>query len=218
MTRSDGSTGILLVRHGETAWNRDAIFRGRHDVPLNATGREQARTVGSALAGRRIDVTYSSPLSRSLETARIACVSHRVEIRTHEGFLDFDYGDWTGKREIEVQEHWPMELETWTSKPSLAHPPRGETLQMVFDRCFTALEEVALCHRGEVIAIFAHRVVNKVLILGALQLGLDRFPYIVQGNCCINEIERLEDAYRIHVMNDTAHIRSAGLPLLKKDF
>jgi len=66
------STTILLIRHGETAWNREKIFRGVYDIPLNENGRDQARQVARALKGREIHAAYSSPLSRAIETAQIA--------------------------------------------------------------------------------------------------------------------------------------------------
>jgi len=91
-------------------------------------------------------------------------------------------------------------------------------LKEIFDNAFSAMEELALKHDGETIAIFSHRVVNKVLLLGALSLGLDRFPFIIQGNCCINEIERVQNGYLIERLNDTSHIRNAGIDLLKADF
>ena len=63
------STTLLLIRHGETAWNREQIFRGVYDIPLNENGRAQARHLAEALAKREIDAAYSSPLSRAQETA-----------------------------------------------------------------------------------------------------------------------------------------------------
>ena len=64
------STKILIIRHGETAWNRDRIFRGTCDIVLNENGKQQARLVAQALKGIRIDAAYTSPLSRAKEGAR----------------------------------------------------------------------------------------------------------------------------------------------------
>ena len=60
---------VVVIRHGETAWNRDEVFRGRADVPLSERGREQAQRLAGALAGRPIEAVYSSPLCRARETA-----------------------------------------------------------------------------------------------------------------------------------------------------
>jgi probable phosphoglycerate mutase len=212
------STTILLIRHGETAWNREKIFRGVYDIPLNENGRHQAGHLARALAGRRIDVAYSSPLSRAMETAQIALEPHGIEATVHDGLTDFNYGAWTGLKDEVVAQRWPEEHARWLAEPHAAHPPGGDTLQGLFDRAFASLEELAQRHAGQTVALFAHRVVNKVLVLGVLTLGLERFPFIRQDNCCLNEFERTTRGYVVVSLNDTAHIRRAGADLLKADF
>jgi len=212
------SARILIIRHGETAWNRGKIFRGTYDIPLNENGKQQAVLAAEALKDVTIDAAYTSPLSRATESAEIVTESHGISPVTHDGFIDLDYGEWTGKEDSEVAKLWPDEHNAWTTNPPSVRPPGGTTLQEVFDTSFTAMEELAQKHDNETIAIFAHRVVNKLLIIGALSLGLERFPFIIQGNCCINEIERLKSGYLIQSINDVSHIKNAGTALLKTDF
>lgn len=206
------------MRHGETAWNRNKIYRGTHDIPLNETGKEQARLAAQSLEGVRIDAAYTSPLSRARETAEIVARPHGISPVVHDGFIDMDYGEWTGKEESEAARRWPDEHAVWTTKPQAARPPGGKTLQEVFDTSFAAMDDLAARHDTQTIAIFSHRVVNKVLLIGALCLGLERFPFILQGNCCINDIERIPNGYLIHSMNDVSHIKNAGAELLQADF
>jgi broad specificity phosphatase PhoE len=71
---------IILVRHGETDWNRKEVFRGRIDVGLNRNGREQAKALAEATRTFRIDAVYSSPLSRSMETANITAEAHHLDV------------------------------------------------------------------------------------------------------------------------------------------
>ena len=66
--------------------------------------------------------------------------------------------------------------------------------------------------------MFAHRVVNKLLVLSALGLGVERFPFIRQDNCCLTELERTPDGYVLRVSNDTSHLRAPGVELLTQDF
>lgn len=212
------NTKILIIRHGETAWNRGKIFRGTYNIPLNENGRKQARLAAQALENIRIDAAYTSPLSRAKETAEIVSVPHGISPEVHDGFIDMDYGEWTGKADSEVARLWPDAHADWTAKPHTVRPPGGTTLQEVFNNSFAAMEELAEEHDHQTIAIFTHRVVNKVLIIGALSLGLERFPFIIQGNCCINEIERIQSGYLIHLINDVSHIKKAGADLLKADF
>ena len=211
-------TTVLLVRHGETAWNRGKIFRGAHDVPLNDNGRAQAGHLARALESRRIDAAYTSPLSRAAETAEIALGSHGLEVAPLEGLRDFDYGEWTGIEDARVAERWPDDHARWLAEPHLARPPGGDTLREVFERAFGAAEEMAQRHEGETVALFAHRVVNKLLVLGMLSLRLERFNFIRQDNCCLNEFERAEGGYVVVSLNDVSHLRQGGAEVLEADF
>jgi len=212
------SVNILLVRHGETAWNRKKIFRGYHDIPLNNSGRAQAREVGKALAARSIAAAYSSPLSRSLETANIALKRRKIEPVVHPALMDINYGEWTGLEESAVAAKWPDEYAMWLEEPHKTRPPGGDSLAEIYEKAFGALQWIEERHEGETIAIFAHRVVNKLLVLGMLSLGLDRFNFIRQDNGCINEFQRVESGYIVIRLNDTSHIRKSSSEPIQEDF
>ena len=212
------STTIILVRHGETRWNLGNIFRGIYDIPLNDNGRDQARLTAEALKAYPINAAYTSPLSRAVETARIVLGPHNIEAKLHEGLQDMDYGEWTEKEDTEVAQKWPKAHAEWNFRPHTVRPPGGSTLQEVYDRAFTAMEGLASQHDGGTVALFSHRVINKLLILGALGLGLERFPFIVQGNCCFNELELTKRGYIIKSLNNTSHITSTGTDVLQADF
>jgi len=157
-------------------------------------------------------------LSRAVETARIVLEPHGIEATPHKGLLDFDYGDWTGKTEEVVAKTWPEEYAAWNARPHTVRVPGGNTLQEVFDRAFEFMESVAQRHDGKTVALIAHRVINKLLIIGAMNLDRDRFPFIIQGNCCINQFKHTEKGYITERINDVAHIRNMGNGLLTMDF
>ena len=211
-------TKIILIRHGETEWNRGKIFRGTHDIPLNDNGRNQAHLAAKALKKRQIDAAYTSPLSRAAETARIVLAPHNITATTHDGLLDFDYGKWTSLPYAEVAEKFPTEHTAWLTAPHTIRVPGGNTLREVFDTAYTAMEDIAEKHPDQTVALFSHRVVNKLLIIAALTIDLDRFPFIIQSNCCINELERTENGYLIHQINNASHRTSAKTNLLTDDF
>jgi len=212
------STTILLIRHGETAWNRARIFRGTHDVPLNDAGRDQARLVGKALRRRRIDAAYTSPLIRARETAELALSDQDISVVVDQGLMDFCYGDWTGLAEDEVACRWPDEYEKWISHPASLRVPGGNTLYELYRTAFGAMDQIASHHHEQTVALFAHRVVNKLLVLAALGLDPDRFGFIRQDNCCLNEFIRQDGGYVICALNDTSHLRQAGMDVLAADF
>ena len=189
-----------------------------YDIPLNDNGRAQARQAARALASRQINAAYSSPLSRAIETANICLEEHDIEAVPHDGLLDFNYGDWTGVADEAVAEKWPEEHARWVAAPHTLRVPGGDTLQEIFDRSFGALEEITQKHAGQTVVLFAHRVVNKLLVLGVLSLGLERFNFIRQDNCCIDEFERTDAGYVVVRLNDTSHVWQAGAGLLEADF
>ncbi len=174
--------------------------------------------LAEALRRRRIDSACTSPLSRARETAEIVLSGRGVEIVVEERLKDFSYGDWTGLEEGEVVRRWPEEHALWNSHPERLRVPGGDALREVRDRAFAAMEEIAQKHEGEAVALFAHRVVNKLLVLGALGLGLERFPFVRQDNCCLSEFERRREGYVVVALNDTSHIRRAGGEVLTADF
>lgn len=212
------NTTILLIRHGETAWNRGKIFRGVYDIPLNENGRIQAQALARMLAIRPIDAAYTSPLSRAVETAQLVLESHRIEPGMHDGLKDFDYGEWTGLEDTEVARRWPDEHQHWIMAPHTLRVPGGDTLQDVFDRAFEAIAAIAKQHNGQTVALFAHRVINKLLVLGMLTLGLERFPFIQQDNCCLNEFLWTGQDYVVISLNNVNYLRQTGTAMLPDDF
>ena len=163
------NTCILLIRHGETEWNKSERFRGTYDIPLNDNGQSQAKTLAWALRDKNITVACTSPLSRAVETAKISLPDRNIQILTDERLKDIDYGDWTGLKKSEVAQRWPEEYHVWTSRPALTNIPGGETLKQSFDRSYSAMNEIAKRYKGHTVAIFAHRVINKLLLLGAME-------------------------------------------------
>ena len=212
------TTRILLIRHGETDWNRRKVFRGTSDVPLNENGVQQARLLASALRDCPIDAAYTSPLSRARRTAEAVLDGRGVVALVDERLTDLCYGEWQGLQEADVASRWQREFELWTTRPHEVRPPGGSMLQEVRDCAFEAMEEAAATHEGETVALFAHRVVNKLLVLAALGLGVDRFPFVRQDNCCVTEFLRTPAGYVLCRLNDTSHMRGGRVGLLTADF
>lgn len=96
-------TQIILVRHGQTPWNKDKIFRGSRDIPLNDAGREEARLAGEWLKGDTIHAAYCSPLSRARDTGEAIARHHGLPVLDLPGLADICYGDWEGVPLTEVK-------------------------------------------------------------------------------------------------------------------
>ena len=89
-------TRIYLVRHGQTQWNKEEIFRGTTDVPLNESGLKEARLAAEALREEPIKAVYTSPLARANQTAEAIARIHRMEARVIDDLRDICFGEWQG--------------------------------------------------------------------------------------------------------------------------
>jgi alpha-ribazole phosphatase len=200
-------TEIILIRHGETDWNREQVFRGRIDVALNEVGLTQARAVQESLKDTEIDGIYSSPLSRAFETARIIGEKRNGEVRVEEGFIDIDFGAWQGLSHQEVKEGYTDLYAAWLTQPQVVTFPDGESLKEVSRRSMEGLEEVIKNNPGKTLALVSHRVVLKVLLCTILGLELSHFWYLRQDTCAINRLAHKDGNFFLKLLNDTCHLR-----------
>jgi broad specificity phosphatase PhoE len=203
-------TRIVLVRHGQTEWNRIERFRGRADVPLNRTGIAQAEATGSRLARQpKPAAVYSSPLSRAAVTADKIARHHGLTAKPHEGLIDIDYGLWQGLTPLQVGERWPQELDAWYNAPQTVQIPKGETLQVVRERGMRTVLELGAEHPDASIVLVAHTVMNRLILLGVLGLANDRFWRLGQEPCAINRFSFQAGEYTEYTLvslNDTSHL------------
>jgi probable phosphoglycerate mutase len=145
-----------LVRHGETEWSKSGQHTGRTDVPLTNAGRAQARRLRRKLGRREFALVLSSPMSRSLDTARLAGFGNRVEV--DQELHEWDYGRYEGLTTAEIRQTVPG-WTVWT------HPiPSGETadevaarVDRVIARVRAAPGDAAIFAHGHVLRVFAAR-------------------------------------------------------------
>lgn len=204
-------TRIILVRHGQTEWNRVERFRGRADVPLNEAGLAQAEATGKRVASEwQPVVVYTSPLSRSVKTAESIAKHYDLKVQIHPGLADIDYGEWQGLSPEEAGQRWPEEIDAWYNRPHLARIPGGETLSDLRARLMQTVNELAARHTGETIVLVGHTVINRIILLGILGLGNDRFWRIKQDTCAINIFEAEAGDFVLVSLNDTCHLRESA--------
>jgi broad specificity phosphatase PhoE len=202
-------TCIILVRHGQTEWNRVERYRGHADVPLNEIGLAQADATGQRIADEwQPTVIYSSPLSRAVKTAEAIAKHFNLHVQTYPGLNDIDYGEWQGLTPDEVRERWPEAVDAWYYEPVSARIPGGETLASLRDRGMRAVNELAARHEGHTIVLVGHTVINRIILLGVLGLGNERFWHIRQDTCAINVFEAEKNDFVMVSLNDTCHLRN----------
>jgi broad specificity phosphatase PhoE len=201
------TTTIILVRHGQTEWNRVERFRGRYDVPLNTTGLDQAKLTANRIATRwKPAVIYSSPLSRAMQTAEIIAKKFLFFPIPTDDLLDINYGLWQGLTPAEAKKQWPKLVTNWYEHPEAVEIPGGETLLQVRNRATPVLNEISSLHPDQEIVLVSHTVVNRLILLSILCSGIEHFWNLRQEPCAINVIEKSENDFTLVSMNDTCHL------------
>ena len=147
-------TELLLVRHGETDWNRDRRFQGHADPPLNETGREQAHALAADLAGERIQLVYTSDLRRARETAEIVAARLEADVVALRELREIDVGEWQGLTWPEIEARYPEGARAWHEH---GHGwETGETYDELGERVVSALRRIAADHPEERVLVIGH--------------------------------------------------------------
>jgi broad specificity phosphatase PhoE len=179
---NESAIRIILVRHGETEWNRLGIFQGRSDIPLNSQGRAEALSLADALKKEPLSTIYCSPLVRARETAQIIQQFHPfVSFVEEPGLMEMDLGDFDGMKASDWAEQFPEFREVWQKKPSSLKMPAGECLLDVQKRALGTLSRIATQHLpGETLLVCSHNFVIISIRCLALGIPLDDFRKVKQ--------------------------------------
>ncbi|MEB3173098.1 MAG: histidine phosphatase family protein [Cyanobacteriota bacterium] len=202
---------LLLVRHGETDWNRQGRFQGQIDIPLNSNGRAQAEAAGQALAGVSLDRAYTSSMARPRQTAEAILKAHPgVPLTSTKGLVEIGHGLWEGRLEAEIAEGWPQLLADWKRAPETVQMPEGETIHDVWARSLACWQTIAASlDASETALVVAHDAVNKTILCALLGLTPADIWAIKQGNGGITVIDYARGVGELPVvaaMNLTHHL------------
>ena len=204
---------LILVRHGETDWNKAGRFQGQIDIPLNENGRRQAAAARDFLKDIPIDRAWSSTLSRPTETAQIILEAHPdVPLTQIDGLVEIGHGVWEGKLESEIREDWSELLDTWKRAPETVQMPEGETIQDVWARAVRSWGEIAgELKPEETVLVVAHDAVNKTILCDLLGLTPADIWAVKQGNGGVTVVDIAADPGQpavVTCLNLTSHFGS----------
>jgi len=195
------------VRHGETESNRLGLALGRDDVPLNERGLWQAERLGRALAPEPLAAVYSSPLRRTLDTARAVASPHGVDVQTEERLVEMDIGEADGLTFEEVRSRFPGLLEAWVSdKGPTQAMPGGERLLDVQERAWSAIADLAARHNEETVAAVTHNFVILTLLVRVLGLDLVQFRRLRHSVGAVSVLDTRPKRFTLVRLNDTCHL------------
>ncbi|HPK86915.1 MAG TPA: histidine phosphatase family protein [Atribacterota bacterium] len=172
---NEAKTRIILVRHGECQGNREGLFRGRSDFPLNENGFIQAKELGTELRKFEPVKIFTSPLSRAKETARIISKQCHIEIEICEEMNNIKLGPWEDKAKDFIARQYPEQWAIWLSEPEKLVLTGMETLDEVQQRARKGLNNIIKNHAGDTVIIISHRAVLKPLIASCLEMAKPYF-------------------------------------------
>jgi broad specificity phosphatase PhoE len=182
------ATTIVMVRHGETDWNRENRFQGHADPRLNAAGRRQAHELAHSLASGTFAALYSSPLRRALETAEILGAAVDVEVEVSEFLREVDVGSWQGLTRTEVEARFPNGYRHWLE---YGHGwEDGETYDELGRRVIAGLRRIAERHSDDRVLVVTHGgpIRSALAVATGVAFGEARRAIHVIGNCAVVRI------------------------------
>lgn len=209
-------TTILLIRHGETAWNAVRRLQGHIDIPLNAEGERQAAALARALAGEKLDAIVSSDLQRAMQTARAVAAQHNgLALRTDPQLRERAYGVFEGMLYQDIQDEYPADFALWQARDIEATMPHGdrmaESFRQFYERAIDALHDVAARHAGQTVAVVAHGGVLECAYRAARGIQLDSPRDFQVKNASINRFTAGDGKLVLTSWGEVAHLAPAAM-------
>lgn len=201
-------TTVILVRHGECRGNREGIFRGRSDFPLNSNGLAQAAALSSELSGRfLVNAVYTGPLSRATATAEKIAAETGMPMEIRDGLNNMSLGPWEGRPKKEIQEEYPEQWDLWLKNPERLRLEGAENLENVRRRAFGEVSSLVKAHCGETLVVVSHRAVLKPVIAAALDIAPPYFWKIHVDTASYSVLTHDTDrGYCLVALNQTRHL------------
>jgi broad specificity phosphatase PhoE len=198
---------IIVVRHGQTEWNKKDIFRGRKDIPLDESGKKQAMLTAGRIAemGLSVKAVYASPLHRAVETAQQIARIYGLKVIPKNELIEFDCGEWEGHCVEEVKKKYPQIYTDWLNHPEKLVIPGAESLEQVTKRVQVAVKSILKEAQGDTV-IVTHKVINKVVIGCLMGWDQDHFWKLEQDLAAINIIEIQDRHAVVEMLNHTTHL------------
>lgn len=202
-------TEIIIIRHGETEWNKTGRFQGHSDVPLSAEGRAQAAMLGKNLAVDHVDMIYASDLTRAMETAAPLAQRFGLEVISDPQLRELNFGAWEGRNFNDVNAENPNAMKNFYTDPERANIPESEPFPEFQRRIAGRVREIVARERGKRIVIVSHGASIRILLADILSMPIRSIWHLSQLNTAVNKIRFEDDGFAVvTLMNDTSHLRA----------
>lgn len=203
------ATQLLLVRHGETAWNAEGRVQGQTDIPLNPTGLAQARAVAAVLGSEKFDTIYSSDLTRVRQTAEPTAKALGMTVNIDAALRERHYGMFETLTYAEVKVKHPEEYARFRDKELDYGFRTGETLRAFNERCLSCIDRIVHKHAGQRVLVFTHGGVLEMVYRHAKGTGLASARDFEIPNAALNMVEVTGTAWNVMQWAERAHLDAA---------
>lgn len=198
---------LLLVRHGETEWNKLGKFQGQQDIALNARGMAQAKETAQAVAELQHSTVYSSPLKRTMQVAQEISRLSGKPVKQVPGVQELSLGDLEGVTGEEMRSGWPEVYSAWRDDPASVAMPNGESLMELQERAWNALMELEQSHmQDETLILVSHNFAIRSMIGKLLGMPLSNFHRMSLSLSSICTVEIDQRGRRLTGYNSTSHL------------
>ena len=197
---------LILVRHGETYWNKERrIQGGDSDIELNDTGLEQARKLAAFLKNEPIAAILSSPLQRTIATAKIIASQHQLLPEIDQGLREIKVGELEGMPVSNLSTTFSQFLMQWWQDRGAMKLPNGESLIELQQRAWKVIEGLLQKHKDGTVVVVSHYFVTLAIIIKALNLPLDCFARFKVDPGGVSILEFRDFGARLVTFNDTSY-------------
>lgn len=203
-------TRLLLVRHGETEWNKQGLFQGQSDIELNTYGLEQVRTVGQRLSTEELSSIYSSDLKRAVQTTQaITSVNGTADrpVTYTKQLRELYFGDFEGKHFEEIKEQYIPLAKAWRDGDLDITAPRGETLLQLGSRITVLADKLRDQHVDETVLVVAHGGPLQMMICYLIGIDIQHWWRFHLDTASISIVNLYKEWNVLSLMNGTAHLR-----------
>ena len=197
---------LVLIRHGQTVWNKLGKYQGQADIELSELGVQQAVQLGENYPFEKPAAIFSSDLKRAQDTAREVARHFDMEITPVEGFREIKFGKWEGLTYNEIHEGWPEEHSKLFSQPDSVTCPGGECFAQVRDRAVGQIKSILQQYHDGSVVIVAHGGVIRTILCYALGMPLSNMWRIRQDNTALNLVTVYDENMVVELMNSTNHL------------
>jgi broad specificity phosphatase PhoE len=198
---------LILVRHGETEWNVTLQYQGHANVPLNETGREQARLLGERLAKKEAVALYSSDIVRAWETAGIIGPHVNLKPEKMTDLREINVGQWEGLTPEQLYRRFPDHMQEYERDPARTVRMGGESYAQLQQRALRALHTIEESHGlNETVIAVSHGGTIRALLCHVIDLDLGNFGRLWLDNGSITVLRRDTKGWRLTCLNDAAHL------------